>query len=120
MKTASISLRFICVHLRHLRTDSLLQVRSLHPPITPFLRVESVRLRTAPARASGLLAERECALEAREALAAAVDVGGDVDPDLARVDQGDVDARLGQGAEGPGGDAGVGTHADAQDRELGD
>ncbi len=66
------------------------------------------------------IGQREGPSQAGEPFAAAEDVGGDVDPDLAGVDQGDVDAALGQGAEHPGGDAGVGAHAHAQDRELGE
>ena len=45
-------------------------------------------------------------------------VGGDVDPDLAGVDQGDVDPALGQGAEHPGGDAGVGPHPTPRTESL--
>ena len=64
--------------------------------------------------------ESERSSQAFEAFAAAADVGADVDPDLAGIDQVDVDAALGEGGEHAGGDAGVGAHADADDRELGE
>src|SRR5262249_28006787 len=67
----------------------------------------------------GSASEGEGPFEALEAVAAAGDVGADVDPDLAGIDQVDVDAAFGQGGGHAGGDAGVGPHADADDGELG-
>src|SRR5262249_45422989 len=56
--------------------------------------------------------------EACFAFLAAVDFGRDVDADLARVDEVDIDSALGERAEHAGRDTGMGAHADAEDREL--
>src|ERR1043165_3544700 len=111
-----------CIHAHHRKCEVgfIQEVKRWVQSCRTYRSYRSYKSYRSCATAPPSSCDVERSLECFQRFLAPAAIDDDADAHLAGIDHGDIDTALGQGAEHPASNAGVGAHADAGDNQPGD